>query len=88
MKEYTATFNGKRYKVDVEPHDGYCEHPDSKGLPRISFPYGLRNNRKSLDLMIHEMLHACNWYKKEETVDKTATDIARALWRMGWRLEE
>lgn len=38
-----------------------------------------------LDTLIHEMLHAADWSKDEEWVNETATDIARNLWRLGYR---
>jgi hypothetical protein len=39
------------------------------------------------DWIIHESLHACCPYLAEDAVDKTATSIARLLWRLGWRKE-
>ena len=38
-----------------------------------------------LDTVIHELLHACQPDLAEETVEETASDIARVLWRMGYR---
>jgi hypothetical protein len=37
------------------------------------------------DVLIHEMLHAGLWDIKEDAVEQLATDIARTLWRLGWR---
>jgi hypothetical protein len=37
-----------------------------------------------LDVIIHEALHACTELN-ETAVDETARDIARLLWRLGWR---
>ena len=42
-------------------------------------------DRKSLDTVIHELLHAAEWNMSEEWVTSTADDIARVLWRLGWR---
>lgn len=39
-----------------------------------------------LDTEIHEMLHACLPDIDEEAVNETATDLARTLWAMGYRL--
>jgi hypothetical protein len=33
------------------------------------------------------MLHACHWDLDESAIEETATDIARALHRIGYRLE-
>lgn len=38
-----------------------------------------------LDTLIHELLHACQPDLAEETVTETATDIARVLFRLGYR---
>lgn len=38
-----------------------------------------------LDTIIHECLHACQPDLAEETVEEVASDIARVLWRMGYR---
>ena len=34
-----------------------------------------------LDALVHEMLHAADWSKDEEWVNRLATDIARAAFR-------
>lgn len=44
--------------------------------------------RVELDTHIHEMLHACLWDLDEEAVCESAEDIARALWRLGYRKTE
>ena len=41
-----------------------------------------------LDVIIHELLHACQPDQNEEAIDRTATDIARVLTRLGYRREE
>lgn len=38
-----------------------------------------------LDVIIHEILHAADEHKSEEWVLHAGTDIARALWRLGYR---
>ena len=80
------TFNGKRYYIDIyNPHYASCDPPDSKD-PEITIADGLQYNEKTLELLIHESLHACNWDKSEEKVTRTAKDISRFLWRIGYRL--
>ena len=38
-----------------------------------------------LDVIIHELLHACQPDIEEHAIDATATDIARVLTRLGYR---
>jgi hypothetical protein len=38
-----------------------------------------------LDTLVHEVLHAARPELDEEAVDSTATAIAKALYRAGWR---
>jgi hypothetical protein len=38
-----------------------------------------------LDTIIHELLHACQPDLAEDTVEQTATDVARVLFRLGYR---
>jgi len=62
---------------------GSCEAPT---LPNkaIRIRPSLKG-RQELDTYIHEMLHACLWDLDEEAITDSATDIARALWRLGYR---
>ena len=44
---------------------------------------------RELDINIHEMLHACSWnFADEEWVAQTATDIAAALWKLGYHKDD
>ncbi len=45
------------------------------------------DGQHDLDTVIHEALHACTDLS-EDAVTETATDIARFLWRLGWRKSE
>jgi hypothetical protein len=38
-----------------------------------------------LDTIVHELLHACQPDLAEDTVEQTATDVARVLFRLGYR---
>ena len=38
-----------------------------------------------LEAIIHEALHGCVYDLKEEAVFETAKDIAKLLWRLGYR---
>lgn len=62
---------------------GICDHPSTQ-VRRIKVDKGLKG-RIELDTNIHEMLHACCWNLSEECVNTTASDIAKALWDLGYR---
>jgi len=85
------TLRKKRYKIvlcsrlgsDNNPIHGECSDPNMPN-PMIRYYVGLKNTRR-LDVLIHEMLHGCFWDISEEAIQFPATDIARVLWRMGYR---
>lgn len=80
--------NGKRYRLDIwEGFDGLCDPPDGRIIPAISLPKPLGDDKRSLELLIHEALHAINFDMTEEKVDAAATDVARLLWKVGYRLK-
>lgn len=63
--------------------DGCCDPPNSKNKS-IFIDKGL-SGFKELETNLHEFTHACVWDLKEECVSESAHDIARALWRLGYR---
>jgi len=65
--------------------DGYCKKPNMPKHRRIIAINKQLKGKKELDTNIHEMLHACGWSLDEEWVRDTATDIANALWELGYR---
>ena len=65
---------------------GYCESPDKKNK-EIVIKKDLPP-KEELDTTLHELLHAADWSKDEEWVDQVGTDIAKILWRLGWRKPE
>jgi hypothetical protein len=72
-------------KLDEET-GGECDSPDTRGKEiRISTDLG---NQEELEVTIHEMLHAADWSKEEEWVEVIADDIARILWKLGWKKNE
>lgn len=94
MTVRTHKFNGVKYYIGVdEPYVGWCDRPntpDPKEYPAIRLPNGLAygNSRKAKEdlwVLIHECLHAEDWDKSEERVDQVAGDIAKLLWRLGYR---
>lgn len=80
------TLNGKRWQLREVPRlnaDGECDAPTTRGKA-IRIAARLRGERR-LEVLIHEMLHACNWTIDEDHIAQTAADIARVLWRLGYR---
>ncbi len=89
----TFTFNGKRYRFYNSSQsrlpagdDGKCDQQDEK-RKGITIRRTLKGERR-LDVLIHEMIHASCWDLAEETVGRMATEIAHALWRLGYRGEK
>jgi len=94
MKVRTHTFNGRSYKIGVdEPYIGWCDKPDEpqqSEYPAIRLPNGLpkgeeKGAKQGLIVLIHECLHAENWDKHEDTIDKVSVEIGSLLWRLGYR---
>ena len=81
------TFNGHVYSIltqaGLKPPDlAECDF-DKR---RVRMPVD-GDSLHELDGIVHESLHACMPYLCEDEVDKSATSIARLLWRLGWRRE-
>ena len=75
------TFNGLKYSIVIGEFDGYCDTD-------LKFAIVIERDLKKrigMETAIHEGLHACNWNAQEEKVTKTANDIARFLWNLGYR---
>lgn len=73
-----------RYVPKLSGRWGDCDDPAEKHRTiRIS-----REARglKELEVLIHELSHGCNWVQaSEEFITQSARDIARVLWRLGYR---
>ena len=66
-----------------EETGGECDSPDTNGK-EIRIATDLKKPDE-LEVIIHELLHAADWSKDEEWVEVIADDIARVLWKLGWR---
>ena len=80
-KIHTHTFNGTTYDIVLGDFDGYT---DTDNRYSLVIERNL-DEQVGLETAIHEALHACNWHAKEKLVEITAKDIARFLWRLGFR---
>ncbi len=81
------TFSGVKYDIDLDPCLGYCDEP-SPARPTLFIDWHSMSDKEGLRVAIHEAMHACNWNKSEEVVDENSKDIARFLWRLGFRPSE
>lgn len=89
------TFAGVRFHIGVDdPYIGWCDNPDKENnhpeYPAIRLPLGLPfedepGAKLGLTTLIHECLHAENWSKIEPIIERTSTEIADLLWRLGYR---
>ena len=77
----THEFNGKKYHLMFGALDGNCD-TDNKLWLIIERDL---SKRVGLETAIHEALHASMWSKSEDIVGRTAKDVARFLWNLGYR---
>jgi hypothetical protein len=63
--------------------DGLCNADNRTITVRPSL-----TGERELEVFVHEMLHACHWDLSEETITETAQDLARVLFRLGYRKED
>ena len=83
--------NGKVWHLEFtyalpKDADGICDAPDEPSK-RIRIRKSLTGEAE-LDTVIHELMHAAHWQLSEEAVNDTARDIARVLWRLGYRRDK
>ena len=77
-KRYELVFQ----KMPAGQH-GECDSPDSKSKQiRIS---NTLKDEQLIEILLHEMLHGLNWRDSEEHIDESGRDLARVLWRLGYR---
>lgn len=80
----THTFDGIKYRIIIDDLDGNCDTDNHHWL----IVERDLSKRIGLETVIHEALHACDWRAQEDKVTVTAKDIARFLWRLGYRLKD
>lgn len=89
---YKGKIDGKSFSVfirvtkDMDPGDaGICHKRGNKFF--ISVRPDLPA-RKTLEVIIHEFLHAADWQKDEEWVQDTGRSLALLLYAVGYRSED
>ncbi len=84
-----VTILGKRWRLLFKRMKGHglCHHPE-KPFKEIHINSSLRG-RDCLEAITHEYLHAtAHDLLSEEWVEEAAHDLARILWRLGYRREK
>jgi len=79
---------GKRWRLRFtrfsnREHKGDCSGPAEKDKT-IRIDSRLRGEER-LEILIHEFRHAADWGQSELFVQEEARDMARMLWRLGYR---
>jgi len=85
-KVQSVTIRGKRYRVRFRRLPGVwgqCDHPATPKKTITIDPD--MSGFDALDTAVHELLHGGMWELREDVVAELSSDIARALWRMGFR---
>lgn len=80
-KDFKVRLSTGWWKVVVEPILGWCNYKELNTI--IVRPS--TENMDRLDTIIHEALHASKKGMSEAEVARVATDIARVVWRAGYR---
>jgi hypothetical protein len=80
----TATFNKRKYNVYMGKLKG-CTTVGELPVNELYVRTDHLQDRMLLNTLIHESIHACDWDAPEKKVQQMATDIARFLWRVGYR---
>ena len=78
--------NGKEQRMS-KTDDGLTEGPWLK-KKRIFIRHGLRAEKRTLETVIHEFVHAADWSKDEVWVSQFGHDMANYLYTLGWRWTE
>lgn len=77
---------GKVWRLRFSPNlanRGDCDPPHQPGK-EIRVSSTLRGE-ELLEVLLHELVHAAGWHLDESFVERFAADVARALWRLGYR---
>ena len=87
--EFRSKIAGRVWRIRYEDAKtmgkdwGRCWLPAGRH-PLIQIRRALRGYR-AMDVLVHEVLHAARPELDEQAVEATATAIARALWKAGYR---
>jgi len=83
-KVKTHRFNGVKYHIILRDLHGFTDYGPTKDEYSLVVSTKPRS-RTELVILIHEAMHAGNWDKHEETIDRSSKEIGNLLWRLGYR---
>ena len=61
--------------------------PPSYSRKQIKMSTRLKKDKEILEVFIHECLHGCFWDLDEQAIEDAAADLARALYKLGARID-
>jgi len=78
-----ARLNGVEYKIYLEPFDGLCSPPKQEDREAdIFLTKGFKNDRYTMEVLIHEICHSLDWSLSEEKVEMMGRDLSKVLWKL------
>ena len=87
IKMRSHTFRGERFDVTfTEDIDGLCVAQHNRRGEVLLFTE--RPPKVFLETALHEALHAMNWSIPEAVIKERAAELARWLWRLGYRRQQ
>ena len=84
-----VTILGKRWTLKLVPkngrrdHYGRCDHPEDAAKEIVV--EANHEDRRVLETVLHECLHAGAWNLDEEVVTQWASDVSTILAKLGWK---
>lgn len=84
------TFAGRKLKIDLFPQecDGMVDCPYGNDAVPTMRIFGDLNTRPGMETVIHETLHVLRWAESEGVIAKTAEELAKFMWRLGYRIKK
>ena len=86
---FKAILRGKKVIVDLGAFDAVCSNPKGEieagkePEASIMLPKGFKPDKYTMELLLHESWHICDWSASEEKVEESAHDIVEGiLWRL------
>ena len=80
------TLLGKRWNLRFIPLRKVAGDCDSPNTPNKEIRIDSRlKGEHQLEILIHECRHAADWSRDEEYIAAEARDLARVLWKLGYR---
>jgi len=79
-----GTITSVRYRITPLDYAGCCDDPVKIPDREIVLDYSVCD-REFLRIATHELMHALDWNKNEAKVHNDSKELARWLWRLGYR---